>query len=246
MFLIKDFKGFTVYEKVMFALFLIIQIAVFIYFWKKDGSADWLNIVAGLSGVLCVIMSAKGRLSTFFYGLIQVASYGYISFEHKYYGEVGLQVVFGIFQFVGLYFWIKNMHSDHLTEDPNVQEVDSRSLNVTGWGLTAAITAIIYAIVVYILISRTDAKQPWVDGVATSLSLVGQTLMTLRYKEQWLFWIVINMVSIFLWARGMFQNGGVDAAGISMVTMWVAFLINSVYGYYYWKKLQHVQVNEKY
>ncbi len=246
MFLVKDFKGFTTYEKAMFGLFLLVQIGIFIYFWLQEGDADWLNIIAGISGVLCVIMSAKGRLSTFFYGLIQVVSYGWISYEHKYYGEVGLQVVFGIFQFVGLYFWLKNMHSDQLTDDPNVQEVESRGLDTRGWLLTAGITAMIYGAIVYILTTKTDAKQPWIDGVATSLSLVGQTLMTLRYKEQWFFWIVINIVSIFLWARGMFLNGGIDAAGISMVTMWIAFLINSVYGYYYWQKLQDVQAADKY
>ncbi|MEE1106963.1 nicotinamide riboside transporter PnuC [Macrococcoides canis] len=245
MFLVKDFKGFTTYEKVFFGLFMLVQVAILVYFRIVDGTTDWLNVVASVSGILCVIMSAKGRLSTFFYGLIQVASYGYISYMHKYYGEVGLQVVFGIFQFVGLYFWIRNMHSDHLTDDPNVQEVDSRGLDVKGWGITAIITAAIYSLVVYLLVSRTDANQPFVDGIATSLSLVGQTLMTLRYKEQWLFWILINIVSIFLWARGMFQNGVIDAAGVTMVVMWIGFLINSVYGYYYWKKLQHANVENR-
>lgn len=150
MFLVKDFKGFTTYEKAMFGLFLLVQIGIFIYFWLQEGDADWLNIIAGISGVLCVIMSAKGRLSTFFYGLIQVVSYGWISYEHKYYGEVGLQVVFGIFQFVGLYFWLKNMHSDQLTDDPNVREVESRGLDTRGWLLTAGITAMIYGAIVYI------------------------------------------------------------------------------------------------
>lgn len=97
MFLVKDFRGFTTYEKVFFGLFMLVQVAILVYFRIVDGTTDWLNVVASVSGILCVIMSAKGRLSTFFYGLIQVASYGYISYMHKYYGEVGLQVVFGIF-----------------------------------------------------------------------------------------------------------------------------------------------------
>lgn len=245
MFLIKDFKGFTTYEKVMFGTFLLVQISIFIYFWFFGSVADqrdninWLNIIASISGILCVIMSAKGRLSTFFYGLIQVVTYGYLSYLNSYYGEVGLQVVFGTFQFIGAYYWIKNMHTDHITDDPNVKEVDSRSLSTKQWIITITITAIFYSSVAFILM-KINSDQPFVDSVAVSLSIVGQTLMTLRYKEQWLFWIVINAVSIFLWARGMVLAGEVSASGISMVAMWVAFLINSIYGYYNWKKLQEV------
>ncbi|TDM07689.1 nicotinamide riboside transporter PnuC [Macrococcus lamae] len=246
MFLIKDFKGFTTYEKVLFAAILVAQIAIFLYFWVTDGQADVINIIAGISGVVCVIMSAKGRLSTFLYGLIQAVSYGYISYHNQLFGEVGLQVVFGVFQFIGLYAWIKNMHTDHITDDPAVQEVDSRGLNMMNWVWTILATVIVYVGVGFYLDNFTSAKQPFVDALAVGLSLVGQTLMTLRFKEQWLFWIVINIVSIFLWSRLMFINNEIDAAGISMVAMWIAFLINSVYGYYYWKKLQQVQPDSKY
>lgn len=251
MFLVKDFKGFTTFEKAMFGTFIASQIAIILYFIlfgsaeDRAANANWIYIVASISGLLCVIMSAKGRLSTFFYGLIQVVTYGWISYQHGYFGEVGLQVVFGLFQFIGLYFWIKNMHTDQLTDDPFVKEVDSKGLNGKELIVTIIVTAIIYYIVGTILEYKLHAKQPWIDAVATSLSLVGQTLMTLRYKEQWFFWIVINMVSIFLWARGMVLNGGVSFGEVMMAVMWVAFLINSVYGYYNWKKLQQAALEQR-
>ncbi|TDM04588.1 nicotinamide riboside transporter PnuC [Macrococcus carouselicus] len=249
MFLIKDFKGFTNYEKAMFGFILIAQLAILVYFWTIGGNFTVISLISAISsiaGVACVVMSAKGRLSTFVYGLIQVITYGYVSYKSFLYGEVGLQIVFGIFQFIGAYTWIKNMHSDQLTDDEAVQEVDSRGLTMTGWIFTLLAAVMIYFLAGNYLHSYTDAKQPFVDAIAVGLSLVGQTLMTLRYKEQWFFWMVINAVSIFLWTRLMIINGELTAEGVSSITMWVVFLINSVYGYYYWKKLQHVQPKGKY
>ena len=54
-----------------------------------------------------------------------------------------------------------------------------------------------------------------------------------RYAEQWLLWIIVNVVSVVMWVLLI----GKDSSAITMVVMWVAYLFNSVYGYYNWKKL---------
>ena len=51
-------------------------------------------------------------------------------------------------------------------------------------------------------------------------------LMILRYREQWLLWIVLNVLSILLWAEQP-----------AMYLMYSAYLLNSLYGYYNWTKL---------
>ena len=51
--------------------------------------------------------------------------------------------------------------------------------------------------------------------------------MVLRYREQWLLWIVLNIISIALWAENT-----------AMYVMYSAYLLNSLYGYYNWSKLQ--------
>ena len=50
--------------------------------------------------------------------------------------------------------------------------------------------------------------------------------MILRYREQWLLWIALNILSIFLWAETP-----------AMYLMYSAYLLNSLYGYYNWTKL---------
>ncbi|WP_414042651.1 nicotinamide riboside transporter PnuC [Macrococcus animalis] len=238
MFLIKDFKGFTLFEKLFFGLYFLAQVGILIYFYEPNKPIDWINIIASITMILSLIMSAKGRLSTFVYGLIALPLYGWISYQRGLYGEVGLQFVFITFQFIGFYAWVSNRHSNHLTEDPDVKDVDTKGLNKKQWLFTIISTITGYTVITSVLLF-IHAKQPFVDSINVSLNLVGQILMTLRFKEQWFFWIAVNIVSIILWIRSMFVEGGkIDDEGISMAVMWLAALINCGIGYYNWKKLQ--------
>ncbi|WP_414046999.1 nicotinamide riboside transporter PnuC [Macrococcus equi] len=242
MFLIKDFKGFTLFEKIFFGLYFLAQIGIIIYFYEPGKKIDWINIISSITMILSLIMSAKGRLSTFIYGLIAIPLYAWISYKNGLYGEVGLQFVFITFQFIGFYVWMSNRHSNHLTDDPEVKDVDTKGLERKQWLITIATTIVAYIIVSSSLV-LLHAKQPFVDSINVCLNLVGQTLMTLRFKEQWFFWIAVNIVSIILWIRSMYiGDGKLDPTGISMAVMWFAALINCGIGYYNWKKLQiHTQ-----
>ena len=64
------------------------------------------------------------------------------------------------------------------------------------------------------------------DGLTTIITVAAQILMILRYREQWLLWIALNILSIFLWAETP-----------AMYLMYSAYLLNSLYGYYNWTKL---------
>lgn len=81
-------------------------------------------------------------------------------------------------------------------------------------------------VAVYRFLKTTDGNSVALDGVTTVLVVAAQLLMILRYREQWLLWIVINILSIILWA---------DTA--AMYIMFSAYLLNSLYGYYNWSKL---------
>ena len=64
------------------------------------------------------------------------------------------------------------------------------------------------------------------DGLTTVITVSAQLLMILRYREQWLLWILLNILSIALWAETP-----------AMYLMYSAYLLNSLYGYYNWTKL---------
>ena len=75
---------------------------------------------------------------------------------------------------------------------------------------------------------------PTLDGVTVVVSIVAQVLMILRYREQWALWIVVNILTISLWAAAWFKNG---ETSLPLLLMYVMYLCNSVYGYINWTKL---------
>ena len=59
------------------------------------------------------------------------------------------------------------------------------------------------------------------------VSVIAFTLMVMRFREQWVLWIIVNVVSITMW---------IMSGGFLMALMWFAYLVNSIYGYWNWSK----------
>ena len=70
--------------------------------------------------------------------------------------------------------------------------------------------------------------QPYLDALTLVLAIFAQMLMVYRFREQWLLWGILNIASIYQW----FTIGD-----MSLVALYVALLINTVYGYVTWSKL---------
>ena len=101
------------------------------------------------------------------------------------------------------------------------------ALNVYYMGM--AIIGIILAALVsgYFLTVSTDAKLPYLDSFTTWGSILTTVMVARKVLENWLYWIVINSVSIYLYLdRGLDQTAA----------MFVLYLILATIGYYAWKK----------
>ncbi|WP_081312143.1 nicotinamide riboside transporter PnuC [Brochothrix thermosphacta] len=217
--------GWTTFEKSYIGGLLLLQLIVF-YFNPEN----LISMIAGISGVLCVTFVAKGKISNYFFGVIQVSLYLIISLQFVLYGEVLLNSFYFIMQIVGIIVWRKKMNVAVSETSANTTEtavVEARSLSKKQTIFTVTVVVIFWYLF-GLMLDYFGSNQPYLDSITTAISVVAQILMTLRYKEQWLLWIVVNILSIILW---------IIAGNPSMVAMWVAFLFNSSYGYYNWRKL---------
>ena len=66
------------------------------------------------------------------------------------------------------------------------------------------------------------------DVITTALSINAQILMIYRYKEQWILWIIIDILQIILYS--------INNIIINIVIMWFVFLCNAFYGLFIWYK----------
>ncbi len=216
---IKDelFGGWKAFEVVWLAIFLAAQIVAYILEPKS-----LIAMISGISGILCVVFVSKGKISNYLFGLIFAYTYFYVSLKANFLGEMNTVLyVYIPAQFIGYFMWKENLQKDQVGAEP----VISKTLTPQGWGILLAFITIGTLLFVQIL-NEYDGSSTGLDGLTTIIVVAAQLLMILRYREQWVLWIVLNILSIVLWSETP-----------AMYLMYSAYLLNSLYGYYNWTKL---------
>ena len=196
--------------------FLIVGIiAVNLIYNILADEIDILGSVAGIAGVLCVVLVAKGSILNYLFGLINVSLYGDAALNALYYVPM---------QFIGYFAWKRRV---------NDTQVQARRLTLLQRLLVAVGCAVAVVAVAFIL-KACGAGQPFKDSATTVLSVVAQILMAMAFMEQWVLWILTNIISVVMWV--IFALEGEPHAEM-MVIMWVFYLMNSINGLRVWLKL---------
>ena len=116
-------------------------------------------------------------------------------------------------------------------------EVKARNLTAKGWVIM--ILGSVAAVAGYsMILNMLGGNFALVDSASTTLSVIATILMLARYSEQWVMWIVVNIVSVVLWVMALVQG---DSSAVTMLVMWTAYLFNSTYGYINWRKMAKQQ-----
>jgi len=200
--------------------------------WGGDPWQTTLSVVTMLTGLWCVILVAKGRIFNYYLGIVNVLGYAYIAYGYQLYGEVMLNVIYFLpMQFVGLYIWTKN-------KNPEIKDaIKIKFLTNNGrlfWGFISLIAVAMYAM----WLEQLGDPLPGLDSASTVLSIIAMILMAWRYMEQWILWIVVDIVSVLMWIFVLMDKGTND---IAILVMWSAYLINAVYGFLMWIKMYKEQ-----
>ena len=220
--------------------FLIVGVIVSnVVYSLMTGTLDVLGSLAGITGVLCVVLVAKGSIWNYLFGVVNVSLYAYISYKAALYGDAGLNAFYYLpMQFIGWWQWRKRGAAVSKSEaDGNGVQVKARRFN---WGQRAVLALSCAAAVVAMgfVLNELGDPQPFKDSATTVLSIVAQALMALAFMEQWALWIITNVISVIMWSICVVR--GEAHAGV-MVIMWVFYLLNSVNGLRVWLKLSKGQ-----
>ncbi|MCP3923779.1 MAG: nicotinamide mononucleotide transporter [Desulfobacterales bacterium] len=224
-------KNWNLFEIVWLSVFSTIAIIITVI--TQDPNVEFLttdsliSFFALITGILCVVLAAKGSLWTYIYGMFATFSYAYVAYQNNLFGEVGLNLIFFTpMNVVGFVMWKKKMNEQSST-------VKMRGLSIRNKIITLLICITSTLILGRLLQMIPEQNTPYIDATTNVLSVVATILMVLRFKEQWLLYITLNIVTIMMWYL-RYINGSSD--GPIMVVMWIAFLVNAVYGYYKWNK----------
>jgi nicotinamide mononucleotide transporter len=214
--------GFSIFELIYLLAMIALQVIVFVF-----APDSWLNIVAGLAGVVSVVLCAKGRTLFYFIGFIQTFTYLALAWQNKFYGEVLENLFYFVTMIWGIFEWKRN----EIKNDDGTEDVAALKFTPVMWFLSVFFTfAATYAMGFWL--ESIGSAQAYTDAATNVLAVFAQILMVKRYREQWLWWLVIDVLCIKMWFV---------AGNWSMVAMYVAWTINAIYGWYNWSKLNKSQ-----
>ena len=219
-----------------FDWFLIVGvIASNVIYSALSGNVDPVGSLAGIAGVLCVVLVAKGSIWNYLFGIINVSMYAYISYKASLYGDAALNALYYVpMQFIGWWQWRKMGAALSQKEaEGNGVQVKARRFTwkqrvLLAAGCTAAVVALGF------ILRCFDDPQPFKDSTTTVLSIVAQALMALAFMEQWVLWIITNVVSVAMWVICVTRG---EAHATVMVIMWSFYLLNSLNGLRVWLRL---------
>ena len=210
-------------------------IASNIIYSALSGDVDIVGSVAGIAGVLCVVLVAKGSIWNYLFGIINVSMYAYISYKAALYGDAALNALYYVpMQFIGWWQWRRRGAAVSEAEAGGAGvQVKARRFSWRQRVILALGCAIGVIAVGYVLKHFGD-PQPFKDSATTVLSIVAQALMALAFMEQWALWIITNVISVTMWSICVARG---EAHAAVMVIMWVFYLLNSLNGFRVWLKL---------
>lgn len=224
----------TYFSKAELFLWLFSLSAILLSFFIF-GQTDYLNLIASLIGVTSLIFCAKGNPVGQVLMIIFSLLYGYISYSVSYYGEMvtylGMTLPMSVFSLVS---WFKNPFVKGKSE-VRVNKISKKEF-LLSLILTSAVTLFFYFILKFL---STANIIPGTLSVATSFLAAYLTFRRSPYFA--LAYAVNDIVLIILWILASLRDTGY----VSVIVCFVIFLINDLYGFYNWKKMEKKQHKEK-
>lgn len=194
---------------------------------------SFLTLSASLIGVTSLILNAKGNPLGQLLMVIFSLLYGIISYTFKYYGEMltylGMTMPMAIFALIS---WLKNPYNGNKSE-VRVNRISKKEM-IFMWIVTVIVTIIFY----YVLSAfKTANIIPSTISVTTSFVAV---YLTFRRSPYFAVGYAANdVVLIVLWCLAMLEN----ISYLSVVACFVTFLVNDIYGFVSWKKMEKRQAD---
>ncbi len=218
---------FTKGELVLWIISVTAIIVSFLIFDREN----FLTLIASLIGVTSLIFCAKGnpfgQILIIFFSVF----YGIISFTFAYYGEMitylGMTAPMAV---ISLVSWLKNPYND------NKSEVKVNRINSKDIVIMICMTAVVTFVFCYIL-NALHTSNMIVSTISVTTSFIAVYLTFRRSPFYAIGYALNDIVLVIMWILASFA----DISYISVVVCFVIFLVNDIYGFISWNKMQKRQ-----
>lgn len=186
-----------------------------------------LEISANIFILISVYLANRNSIHTWWTGIIATVLFGFLFYEVKLYADVTLQIFFTL---TSIYGWRKWLRGGIERQALPIGRVKISMLLI--FTAVAVLLTLGYG---FLLFKLTDASYPFVDSIVLVFSILAQFLLMERKLENWIFWILVDLIAVPLFAGKELYLTAV---------IYFAFLINAIWGLAHWIKIYRME-NEK-
>jgi nicotinamide mononucleotide transporter len=181
-----------------------------------------LEITGVIFGLLSVWFAKKNNILVFPTGLVSTFIYAYLLWQWELLGDSMINGYYFIMSLYGWYHWTRKK-GDTVEFPIAIMTNDEKKTSVLIF-----IATLIFVIIVYLYFDKFTNWYSYIDTFLTAIFFVGMWLMAKRKIENWIFWIIGDIISIPLYF----------AKGFTFTSLqYLIFTIVAIYGYLEWKKI---------
>lgn len=184
------------------------------------------EIIAVITALAYVIFAARENILCWYAALISTALYTVIFYDVYLWMDSLLQVYYLVMAVYGWYCW-QNRKSE-----PESGLSSAQALSIQSWSskqhfIIIAILTVISLVIGKLMATFTPTHFPYLDSATTVFAVFATYLVTQKVLENWLYWVVIDFVSIYLYI----EKGLLATAGLFII-----YVVIAAYGYIAWRK----------
>ncbi|MDA3134062.1 nicotinamide riboside transporter PnuC [Atlantibacter subterraneus] len=180
-------------------------------------SLSWIEAIGTVAGLLCIWLASLEKIINYFFGLINVTLFAVIFFQIQLYASLLLQLFFFVANIYGWYAWSRQTNNNEALLKirwlPLPKAMGWLAACVVAIGLMTVYIDPVFGFLTRVAVSimqalglnvtqpelQPDAFPFW-DSCMMVLSIVAMILMTRKYVENWLLWVIINVISVVIFA----------------------------------------------
>ena len=189
-----------------------------------------IALISAICGITYTALAGKGFPICYLFGITGSSFYALLSFQNALWGNLLLYLCYYIpMQALGYFQWNKNLKEDKT-------EIVKTKLPIKEMLILLFLILLLCTALYWIMVYFKDSH-PLLDSITTGLSIGGMYLTVRRAIEQWIFWLIVNLFSLFMWISVAFSGAKV----YSTIAMWGVYVFLAIYFYLQWKK----EINSK-
>ncbi|GAB4158904.1 MAG: nicotinamide riboside transporter PnuC [Winogradskyella sp.] len=180
-----------------------------------------LEIIAVIFGFLSVWFSKQNNILVFPTGMISTIIFVYLLLKWELLGDMMINAYYFAMSVYGWFIWTRKVDETHVTP------ISTTTSKEKGLSLGIFLATLVFVFVVYKTFDKWNGWVAYVDTMTTAIFFVGMWLMARRKLENWIFWIIGDIISVPLY----FYKGFTFTS-----FQYLGFTIIAIFGYLAWKK----------